>query len=171
MKTTSIKNGEKKLTRVSIFIVWLFLFCHMWKIFPTAYEAYKSDNGLDHDDWPYFVIVLEHISHSLVTFNSAINFVIYFILKNRWSKSLMLKIGIEKIILWDSFEHLKSPNILTKNGTANPLLHLSPLMVRMFNITHCISVSYQLSLSLVVKLNLSWNKCFQKTRKKFEKGK
>ena len=71
---------EKRLTRISIFIVWLFIFCHSWKLFPTIYEAIQSDNGLHHDDWPWVILFLEHVSHLMITLNSAINFLIYLFL-------------------------------------------------------------------------------------------
>ena len=71
---------EKRLTRISISIVWLFLFCHCWKLIPTIYESLLSEDGMDHDNWPFVVIVIEHLSHMLITLNSAINFLIYLVL-------------------------------------------------------------------------------------------
>jgi hypothetical protein len=67
-------------SRISIFIVWLFIFSHSWKLIPTVYEAVASDNGLDHDDWPFLVLLAEHVSHLMITTNSAINFLIYLFL-------------------------------------------------------------------------------------------
>ena len=32
-------KNERKLTRVSIVIVWLFVVCHMWRLVPNIYEA------------------------------------------------------------------------------------------------------------------------------------
>ncbi|TRY78170.1 hypothetical protein TCAL_16684 [Tigriopus californicus] len=74
------RSQEKRLTRISIFIVWLFIFCHFWKLIPTCYEVFVSHNGSNHDNWPFSVLVVEHISHLLITFNSAINFLIYLVL-------------------------------------------------------------------------------------------
>lgn len=71
------KNQERRLTRISIFIVWLFLGCHAWKLVPTAFEAYYSNDGLSHRNWPEWVIIAEHVSHLLICLNSAINFLIY----------------------------------------------------------------------------------------------
>ena len=68
---------EQKLARTSILIVWLFLFCHIWKLFPTAYEAGYSTDGLSHRDWPFWVLIVEYLSHLLITLNSTINFLIY----------------------------------------------------------------------------------------------
>ncbi len=60
--------------------MWLFIFCHVWKLIPTIYEAMLSENGTEHDDWPWYILLCEHISHLLITFNSAVNFLIYLIL-------------------------------------------------------------------------------------------
>ena len=30
---------ENRLTRISLVIVWMFIFCHVWKLIPTMYEA------------------------------------------------------------------------------------------------------------------------------------
>ncbi len=60
--------------------VWLFLFCHAWKLIPTAYEAGYSHDGLTHSNWPKWVLVVENLSHLLITLNSSINFLIYAIM-------------------------------------------------------------------------------------------
>ena len=75
--TVDNNRQEQKLTRISILIVWLFLFCHIWKLFPTAYEAGYSTDGLSHTDWPFWVLIVEYLSHLLITLNSTINFLIY----------------------------------------------------------------------------------------------
>ena len=33
------KSREKKLAAISLYICWLFIFCHAWKLIPTAYEV------------------------------------------------------------------------------------------------------------------------------------
>ena len=71
---------EKRLTRISIFIVWLFIGCHIWKVIPTVYEMLVSENGTDHSNWPWFIICIEEFSHLCVTVNSAVNFLIYLFL-------------------------------------------------------------------------------------------
>jgi hypothetical protein len=68
---------EQRLARISTSIVWLFLLCHLWRMIPTVYEYWNSDNGLNVTTWPYGLVVIEHISHSLILFNSAVNFLIY----------------------------------------------------------------------------------------------
>ena len=78
--TADNNRQEQKLARISILIVWLFLFCHIWKLFPTAYEAGYSTDGLKHKDWPFWVLLVEYLSHLLITLNSTINFLIYAIM-------------------------------------------------------------------------------------------
>lgn len=73
----SMHATENRLTRISLAIVWMFIFCHVWKLIPTMYEALTSSNG---EDWPHWLHVINDISHSLIVFNSAVNFLIYSIL-------------------------------------------------------------------------------------------
>ncbi len=35
---------ENRLTRISLAIVWLFLFCHVWKLIPTMYEVIQHQD-------------------------------------------------------------------------------------------------------------------------------
>jgi hypothetical protein len=72
-----VEAQERRLARISITIVWLFIVCHMWKLIPTGYEAYNSDDGLNVTQWPFSLVVIEYISHSLIVLNSAVNFLIY----------------------------------------------------------------------------------------------
>ena len=39
-------SQEPRLARISISIVWLFMFCHAWRAVPTFYEALHSADGL-----------------------------------------------------------------------------------------------------------------------------
>eukprot|EP00095_Tigriopus_kingsejongensis_P012051 maker-scaffold90_size386344-snap-gene-2.26 protein:Tk12051 transcript:maker-scaffold90_size386344-snap-gene-2.26-mRNA-1 annotation:"GJ13605" len=76
----TINNSrEKRMGLVSLWIVWLFLFCHVWKLIPTAYEVIMSQDevGLEIADWPHWVVVVEKLSHTLITLNSSVNFLIY----------------------------------------------------------------------------------------------
>lgn len=68
---------EQRLARISTSIVWLFIVCHIWRMIPTVYEYLNSDNGLEVAIWPTALDVVEHISHSLILTNSAVNFLIY----------------------------------------------------------------------------------------------
>lgn len=76
------KNREKRMGYISLWIVWLFLFCHIWKLVPTAYEVImsKDDIGLEIADWPHWVEIVEKLSHTLITLNSSVNFLIYLVL-------------------------------------------------------------------------------------------
>jgi hypothetical protein len=38
-----MKKKESRLTRIAISIVWLFIFCHAWKLVPTVYELIYSE--------------------------------------------------------------------------------------------------------------------------------
>lgn len=73
------KSKEKRLAYISLYIVWLFIFCHFWKLIPTAYEVIFRDDevGLADFDWPKWIVVIEKTSHTLITINSSLNFLIY----------------------------------------------------------------------------------------------
>ena len=82
----SMHATENKLTRISLAIVWMFIFCHVWKLIPTLYEAMQnSDKTEDEEneektDWPQWYYVINNVAHLLIVFNSAVNFLIYSIL-------------------------------------------------------------------------------------------
>jgi len=71
---------EDRLTRISMSIVWIFLFCHVWKLIPTIYEAVYSGETQVLTDWPKWLLMVNDISHTLIVFNSAVNFLIYVVL-------------------------------------------------------------------------------------------
>ena len=52
----------------------------MWKSIPTIYECYYSGDGLQVPEWPFSLVVIEYISHTLIVFNSAVNFLVYLFL-------------------------------------------------------------------------------------------
>ena len=74
------RKKESRLTRISIFIVWLFIVCHVWKLIPTIYELIYSEDGLELKIWPNWLTTIKHLSHTLIAFNSAVNFLIYALL-------------------------------------------------------------------------------------------
>lgn len=88
--STSETKKELRLARISVCIVWLFLFCHVWKLVPTIYSTFiedKDPESLDEDEvlgitvnWPHWVLNIEEVSHTLITLNSSLNFLIYIIL-------------------------------------------------------------------------------------------
>lgn len=69
---------EARLTRISVSIICLYLFCHIWKLIPTLYESLYG--AVDHHQWPLWVEFIKNMSHVLVMFNSAVNFLLYLIL-------------------------------------------------------------------------------------------
>ena len=82
IQISSETKKETKLARISLCIVWLFIFCHVWKLIPTAYETFFTEDmgvGLN-IEWPYWLDIVKEISHSLITINSGLNFLIYIVL-------------------------------------------------------------------------------------------
>ena len=73
---------EKRLTRISIVLIIIYVLCHMWKLPPTVYEAWYSitNNTTTHVIWPDWLDVVQTISHLLIVANSAFNFIIYLLL-------------------------------------------------------------------------------------------
>ena len=59
---------------------WLFIVCHVWKRIPTIYELIYSEDGLELKTWPNWLTTIKHLSHTLIAFNSAVNFLIYALL-------------------------------------------------------------------------------------------
>ena len=39
----------------------------------------QSSNGLDVESWPEWLVIIKHVSYALITFNLAVNFLIYVI--------------------------------------------------------------------------------------------
>lgn len=81
----SMHATENKLTRISLAIVWMFIFCHVWKLIPTLYEAMQNSDKTEEEenektDWPQWYYVINNVAHLLIVFNSAVNFLIYSIL-------------------------------------------------------------------------------------------
>jgi hypothetical protein len=72
--TDDMRSRENRLTRISLCIVWLFIFCHVWKLVPTLYEGWNSNKD---SQWPQWVTNINGVSHTLIVFNSAVNFLIY----------------------------------------------------------------------------------------------
>ena len=77
-----LKRSESRLTRISMSIVWLFIFCHCWRLIPTIYEGvqnhyYQQQSAAKRQPWPVWVSAINDLSHTLIVLNSAINFLIY----------------------------------------------------------------------------------------------
>ena len=73
------RKRESRLTRISLCIVWLFIFCYSWKLIPTVYEGlnYGKSDAKVLGKWPHWLSLVNDISHTLIVFNSAVNFLIY----------------------------------------------------------------------------------------------
>jgi len=73
------KKKEIRLVRISLCIVWLFIFCHIWKLIPTFYTTFISeDNNVGFDVvWPDWLTIIDRISTTFITLNSSLNFLIY----------------------------------------------------------------------------------------------
>ena len=79
--TDDMRSRENRLTRISLCIVWLFIFCHVWKLVPTLYEGWNSDEEFaGASEWPKWLLHINDVSHTLIVFNSAVNFLIYVVL-------------------------------------------------------------------------------------------
>ncbi len=76
--TEASVSSETKLTWISTSIIFLFIFCHFWKLIPTIYEAINyGDDGQAIPEWPEWLNTIKDLSHILVMLNSAINFLPY----------------------------------------------------------------------------------------------
>jgi len=69
-----MRRQENRLTRISLSIVSLFVACHVWRLIPTAFEALAGGK-----DWPAWLVHVNHVSHTLIVFNSAVNFLLYIV--------------------------------------------------------------------------------------------
>ena len=68
------RQRETRLTRISLMIVWLFMFCHIWKLIPTFYEVFYGEVNFAELKW---LQNIKDISHALIVLNSSVNFLIY----------------------------------------------------------------------------------------------
>ena len=95
-----LRRGEARITRIALAIVWLFIFCHMWRLIPNAYEFFfKPEKD---PDWLLYMI---GISHTLIVFNSAVNVLLYKVL---WMHQVYLwyKLALTNLIShWNTFYH------------------------------------------------------------------
>ena len=76
LRVSLLRSGEARLTRIALAIVWLFIFCHAWRLIPTIYEAVYPEEP----HWPNWLLHFNGISHMLIVFNSAVNFLLYTVL-------------------------------------------------------------------------------------------
>ena len=78
-------NGKRniRLTRISIVIVVIFIICHVPRMIPNVAEMAGVDTIKYYD---YFTVILS-INQLLLTINSTVNYIIYFILCGRRQQS------------------------------------------------------------------------------------
>ena len=67
------------MTRIALGIVWLFLFCHIWRLIPNIYELAIQSQAAPREE-PDWLLHMIGLSHTLIVFNSAVNFLLYTIL-------------------------------------------------------------------------------------------
>ncbi|XP_040579725.1 FMRFamide receptor [Lepeophtheirus salmonis] len=72
----SYKRKEIILAKVSLAIVFVFFICHSVKWIPNIYELIQVGTG--RLVWPHWIETITNVSHLLTTFNSSVNFYIYF---------------------------------------------------------------------------------------------
>ena len=80
-KATLLRKREVILSRISIYIVFLFLLCHSLRSVPNAYEmvkTYSSDKDTKNSPFPEWVKMFTQVSHLMVTVSCSANFYIYF---------------------------------------------------------------------------------------------
>lgn len=79
-KATSLRKREVTLSKVSIYIVFVFLFCHSVRIIPNTYEMVFTYIQDDKSPliFPQWVRRCTNLSHLLVTLASSVNFYIYY---------------------------------------------------------------------------------------------
>ena len=70
---------EKRLTRIAIVLVGTYIFCHMWKLLPSIYEAWYcvSQETTEVKNWPEWLANINSLSHLVIVANSAFNFLLY----------------------------------------------------------------------------------------------
>ncbi|XP_023320601.1 FMRFamide receptor isoform X2 [Eurytemora carolleeae] len=66
-----LRRRELRLARISLLIVFIFVLCHTPKVFPSAFEICGQD--------PHMVPTLVEFSHLLLTVNSSVNFLVYYL--------------------------------------------------------------------------------------------
>lgn len=66
-----VRRREVRMARISITIVIIFLLCHILKLVPSLCEIVTGDPGL--------VPGTVELSHLLITFNSSVNFLVYYL--------------------------------------------------------------------------------------------
>ena len=56
-------SRSHRLTRISLCIVWLFMFCHVWKLVPTIYELVHAGDDASLRRWPGAYVIQSGASY------------------------------------------------------------------------------------------------------------
>lgn len=106
---TRLRPSEIMLSKVSLFIVFVFIICHSVKWIPNIYELVERIRSDDNKiEWPVWVESITYVAHFLTVLNSSVNFYIYctthyrtpiiFCFKSRHSSSLELNENFDREI-------------------------------------------------------------------------
>eukprot|EP00095_Tigriopus_kingsejongensis_P005175 maker-scaffold237_size242172-snap-gene-1.31 protein:Tk05175 transcript:maker-scaffold237_size242172-snap-gene-1.31-mRNA-1 annotation:"fmrfamide receptor" len=75
------RRREVQLSKISIYIVFMFVICHSVRLIPNTYEmAYTYSQDYDNEllPWPLWVARVTNVSHVLLTLVCSSNFFIYY---------------------------------------------------------------------------------------------
>ena len=78
-------SRDRKLTWISLYIMLMYLICHIWKFIPNVYDAiygFVENGSIVMPDWPKWLHVIKDLSHIMVVLNSAFNFLPYLWIKS-----------------------------------------------------------------------------------------
>jgi len=90
-KATSLRKREVILSKISIYIVFVFLFCHSLRIIPNMYEMIQTYTKEANEPlkFPPWILSFTHLSHLCITFACSANFYIYFAKYGRKNLSIL----------------------------------------------------------------------------------
>ena len=82
IQADAITKRNIRFTRISIIIVMIFIICHVPRMIPNIAEL----AGVNTAKYDFFTVILS-TNHLLLTINSTVNYIIYFILCGRRRQS------------------------------------------------------------------------------------
>merc|ERR1719499_739678 len=79
-QASSLRRREVILSRISIYIAFVFLFCHSVRVVPNAYELVTTYTKAEDEllSFPGWVLRFVNLSNLLVTFACSVSFYIYY---------------------------------------------------------------------------------------------
>lgn len=75
---TTPRKREVLLSRISIYIVFMFVICHSVRLIPNTFEMIFTDHENQDLPWPTWVARVTNVSHVLLTLVTSFNFFIYY---------------------------------------------------------------------------------------------